>query len=77
MESAFNPTFCVPHIAVIVPFLLQDRLVALGGRFEHGGVFQRFAARDSAVTCGQNPASSKAPAGLVLEALSEAPAARG
>ncbi|MCR9219146.1 MAG: type 1 glutamine amidotransferase domain-containing protein [Alphaproteobacteria bacterium] len=61
----------------VVPFLLQDRLVALGGRFEHGGVFQRFAVRDGAVICGQNPASSKAAAGLMLEALGDAQAADG
>lgn len=53
----------------VVPFLLEDRLRALGGRFESSGVFQRHVAVDGALVTGQNPASSTAVAEAMLEIL--------
>jgi putative intracellular protease/amidase len=42
----------------VVPFLLEDRLRAAGGRFEGGGVFARHVVVDGNLVTGQNPASS-------------------
>lgn len=42
----------------VVPFLLEDRLRAVGGRFEGGGVFSRYVVVDGNLVTGQNPASS-------------------
>jgi putative intracellular protease/amidase len=53
----------------VLPFLLEDRLRALGGRFESAGVFQRHVAVDGALVTGQNPASSTAVAEAMLELL--------
>lgn len=55
----------------VVPFLLETRLRELGARFEAGPLWQPFALRDGSLITGQNPASSKAVADLVLSALSE------
>ncbi|MCU0539015.1 MAG: type 1 glutamine amidotransferase domain-containing protein [Desulfobacterales bacterium] len=52
-----------------VPFLLEDRLKELGGRFENAGVFSAKAVRDGNLISGQNPASAAPAAKLVLEAL--------
>lgn len=52
-----------------VPFLLEDRLRALGGRYEKGEDFTSFAVADGRLVTGQNPQSSEAVARLVLEAL--------
>lgn len=45
-------------MARVVPFLLEDRLRAAGGRFENGGVFARHVVVDGNLVTGQNPASS-------------------
>lgn len=42
----------------VVPFLLEDRLRAAGGRFDGGGVFARHVVVDGNLVTGQNPASS-------------------
>lgn len=56
----------------VVPFLLEDRLKQLGGRYECGPDWQPFAVRDGHLITGQNPQSSEKVAALVLEALAEA-----
>jgi putative intracellular protease/amidase len=53
----------------VVPFLLEDRLKELGGRFERGPDWQPFAVRDGNLVTGQNPQSSGLVARHVLEAL--------
>jgi putative intracellular protease/amidase len=53
----------------VVPFLLEDRLKELGGRFERGPDWQPFAVRDGNLVTGQNPQSSALVARHVLEAL--------
>lgn len=45
-------------LARAVPFLLEDRLRAAGGRFESGGVFGRYVVVDGNLVTGQNPAPS-------------------
>jgi putative intracellular protease/amidase len=53
----------------IVPFLLEDELARLGGRYERGPNWKSFAIRDGKLVTGQNPASSTRAAELVVEAL--------
>ena len=54
-----------------MPFLLETRLRALGGRFEGTDNFQSHAVRDGQLVTGQNPASAGAVAALLLEALAD------
>jgi putative intracellular protease/amidase len=61
------------HLDDVVPFALQTRLIELGGRYEHGPMFQPFAVRDGKLVTGQNPQSSVATAREVLAALGVAP----
>lgn len=53
----------------VVPFLLESRLRALGGRFEGAANWQSFAVRDGQFITGQNPQSSALVAEHLLEAL--------
>lgn len=57
----------------VVPFMLESRLRALGGRFEGADNWQPFAIRDGQLITGQNPQSSHQVATLLLEALASAP----
>lgn len=54
-----------------VPFLLEDRLKALGARYQSVPAFQPFAVRDGALITGQNPMSSALVAQALLAALAE------
>jgi putative intracellular protease/amidase len=56
-------------LSQVVPFLLEDRLKELGGRFERGPDWQPFAVRDGNLITGQNPQSSKLVARNTLSAL--------
>ncbi len=51
-----------------VPFLLEDRLRALGATFESGPDFRPFAIADGKLVTGQNPASSARVAELAIAA---------
>jgi putative intracellular protease/amidase len=53
----------------VVPFMLEDRLKELGGRFERGPDWQPFAVQDGNLITGQNPQSSELVAQHVLTAL--------
>ncbi|WP_245435733.1 type 1 glutamine amidotransferase domain-containing protein [Microvirga calopogonii] len=53
----------------VVPFLLEDRLKELGGRFERGPDWPPFAVQDGNLITGQNPQSSDLVAQHVLTAL--------
>lgn len=55
----------------VVPFLLEDRLQELGGRYEKGADWQPYAVRDGNLITGQNPQSSELVATRILEALGE------
>lgn len=55
----------------VVPFLLEDRLRALGGEYQRGPTWQPFAVRDGKLVTGQNPASSTLVAREVLKAARE------
>ncbi|MCB5177202.1 type 1 glutamine amidotransferase domain-containing protein [Microvirga lenta] len=56
-------------LTTVVPFLLEDRLKELGGRFERGPDWQPFAVQDRNLITGQNPQSSELVARHVLTAV--------
>lgn len=56
-------------LTAVVPFLLEDRLKELGGRFERGPDWQPFAVQDGNLITGQNPQSSELVARRVLASL--------
>ena len=53
----------------VVPFLVEDRLVELGGRDEKADDWTPFVIVDGLLITGQNPASSVGVADALLEAL--------
>ncbi|HEY0505624.1 MAG TPA: type 1 glutamine amidotransferase domain-containing protein [Lysobacter sp.] len=53
----------------VVPFLVEDELTRLGGRFEKVADWQSLAVVDGRLITGQNPASSEATAKALLGAL--------
>jgi len=53
----------------VVPFLVEDELTRLGGRYEKAGDWQSFAIVDGRLVTGQNPASSEATAEALLGLL--------
>ncbi|WP_322751967.1 MULTISPECIES: type 1 glutamine amidotransferase domain-containing protein [unclassified Frankia] len=53
----------------LVPFSLQRHLHARGARYTEGAPFQPHAVRDGQLVTGQNPASSRRTAVLLIEAL--------
>jgi putative intracellular protease/amidase len=57
------------HLTEVVPFLLEDELKRLGGRFEKAGNWESFVVVDGRLITGQNPASSRAAAEALLKAL--------
>jgi putative intracellular protease/amidase len=56
----------------VVPFALQSKMEAAGGRYQARPDFQAFAVRDGRLVTGQNPASAPEAARLVLQAALEA-----
>jgi putative intracellular protease/amidase len=57
----------------IVPFLVEDELKRLGGRFEKTADWQSFAITDGHLITGQNPASSTAAAQELIKLLASTP----
>jgi putative intracellular protease/amidase len=55
------------HLTKVVPFLVEDELRRLGGKFEKVGDWQSFAITDGRLITGQNPASSTAGAQELLK----------
>ncbi len=53
----------------VVPFLVEDRLVELGGKYEKAEDWTPFVIVDGLLITGQNPASSVGVADALLEAL--------
>lgn len=51
-----------------VPFLLEDRMKALGGKYEKKGDWADFSLQDGRLITGQNPQSSASAAKLCVEA---------
>lgn len=57
------------ELSETVPFLLQDKLGALGGKYERADDWNAHVAVDGKLITGQNPASSEAVADAMLEML--------
>ena len=57
------------HLEKVVPFLLEDRMKELGGKFEKGENFQPYVVSDGKLITGQNPASSFVAAQKVIKGL--------
>jgi putative intracellular protease/amidase len=57
------------HLEKVVPFLLEDRLKELGGKFEKAENFKPFVVTDGKLIRGQNPTSSFVAAQKVIEML--------
>lgn len=58
----------------VVPFLVEDELKRLGGRYEKLADWQSLAVTDGLLVTGQNPASSAAAAKALLLLLAPVPA---
>lgn len=57
------------HLTGVVPFLVEDELKRLGGRYEKKEDWASFVVTDGLLVTGQNPASSKAGAEALLKLL--------
>ncbi|MEO6849846.1 MAG: type 1 glutamine amidotransferase domain-containing protein, partial [Mucilaginibacter sp.] len=55
----------------VVPFLLEDVLKKLGGKYSKGPDWGSFVLRDGLLITGQNPASSADAAKLLLNIINE------
>ncbi|MBK8521109.1 MAG: type 1 glutamine amidotransferase domain-containing protein [Ferruginibacter sp.] len=55
----------------VVPFLLADKLKALGAQYSNGADWSSYTKQDGLLITGQNPASSAAVAKLLLAAVKE------
>lgn len=64
------------ELTEVVPFLLEDRLVELGGRYEKGDDWMPHVVVDGLLITGQNPASSEAVADALLRSTRGRTAAR-
>ena len=53
----------------VVPFLLEDELVKLGGSYSKGADWSSYVQQDGLLITGQNPGSSEAAAQLLLKTL--------
>lgn len=62
------------QLTKVVPFLVEDELKRLGGRFEKAADWQSFAIADGHLITGQNPASSTAAAQELIKLLATVPA---
>ncbi|MCL9682650.1 type 1 glutamine amidotransferase domain-containing protein [Legionella maioricensis] len=59
------------HLTNVVPFLVEDELKRLGGRYEKAPNWQSFVIVDGRLITGQNPASSTAAAQALLTLVSK------
>ena len=57
------------QLTKVVPFLVEDELKSLGGRFEKAADWADFVVTDGKLITGQNPASSKSAAEALLRQL--------
>jgi putative intracellular protease/amidase len=59
------------QLTTVVPFLVEDELKRLGGKYEKAPDWQSFVITDGRLITGQNPASSTAGAEALLKLLAE------
>jgi putative intracellular protease/amidase len=57
------------HLTKVVPFLVEDELKRVSGRYEKAADWKSFAITDGRVITGQNPASSTAAAEALIQVL--------
>jgi putative intracellular protease/amidase len=57
------------QLTKVVPFLVEDELKRLGGRYEKAADWQSFVVTDGHLVTGQNPASSEAAAKALMKLL--------
>lgn len=57
------------QLTAVVPFLLEDELVKLGGNYSKGADWGSYVKQDGLLITGQNPASSEEAAQLLLKTL--------
>ncbi|SAI54931.1 General stress protein 18 [Bordetella ansorpii] len=57
------------QLTAVVPFLVEDELKKLGGRYERGDDWQPYIVGDGMLITGQNPASSEPAAKALLDCL--------
>jgi putative intracellular protease/amidase len=57
------------QLTKVVPFLLEDELVKLGGNYSKGADWGSYVKQDGLLITGQNPASSREAAQLLLKTL--------
>jgi putative intracellular protease/amidase len=55
----------------VVPFLVEDMLVAAGGLYSKGADWASYVVQDGLLITGQNPGSSAAAAELLVQALTK------
>lgn len=55
----------------VVPFLVEDELIKLGGNYSKGPDWGSYVLKDGLLITGQNPASSKEAAALLLKTIIE------
>jgi putative intracellular protease/amidase len=63
------------NLTNVVPFLVEDELKRIGGRYEKAADWESFVVVDGSLVTGQNPASSTAAAKALLKLLAAAPVA--
>jgi putative intracellular protease/amidase len=76
ISSFSNEEETAVGLASVVPFLLETKLKELGGQYERGPLWASYAVTDGRLVTGQNPASSKAVAQKVVEAMATSRAVR-
>jgi putative intracellular protease/amidase len=59
------------HLTKVVPFLVEDELKRLGGKYEKVGDWQVMVVSDGRLITGQNPASSGPAAKALIDLLSK------
>lgn len=55
----------------VVPFLLEDKLIERGAKFEKSGLWQNYVVTDQRVITGQNPQSAKSVGEAILKVLNK------
>ena len=58
-------------LADVVPYLLQDELIALGGDYQEGKAWESFVVQDGRIITGQNPQSAAELGRVLAKALNK------
>lgn len=69
MTGFTNSEEAAVGLTEVVPFLVEDELMAKGGLYSSGPDWGSYVVQDGLLITGQNPASSASAAALLLEQL--------